>query len=78
MILIDFKKTARHTFKNGILKGMAAPVLMFGSFQIQKLPNVRKVEINSRNVNQSLSSDWNTVRSDLNAAVLKYGETKKA
>lgn len=77
MILIDFKKTAKQTFGNSVLKGMAAPVMLFGAFTTQKLPQVSKIEINKNNINQSLASDWYAVRSDINNAVVKYGKTKK-
>lgn len=77
MILINFKKTAKQSFANGVLKGMAAPVMLFGSFTAQKLPQVSKIEIKSNNINQSLASDWYAVCSDINNSVVKYGETKK-
>jgi hypothetical protein len=78
MLFIDFKLPPKQTLKRATLKGMAAPVMLYGNFSAQKLQPVRKIEINSKSTHQALSSDWNAVRSDMHNAVMKYGKTQKA
>lgn len=77
MILIDFRKTVVRTFGDAVLKGVAAPVMLYGTFKVQKLPNVRQVKVGSKNTRNALISDWNAVSADLNSAVVKYGKTQE-
>lgn len=77
MLLINFKNTAKQSFVNGLLKGMAAPVVLYGTYTVEKLPHVKKIVLTKKSIHQSLASDWYAVRSNVKKAAVKYGETQK-
>ena len=78
MLLIDFKLPPKQSFKKGFLKGMAAPVVMFGNFSVQRVPSVQLVKSGAVNSNQAMSANWKAVNSDLSTAIVEYGTAEKA
>lgn len=73
MVIIDFADTSKQAFVRGFRKGMAAPVMLFGSFEAPPLPEVKQVTVPSISDEQSLNSDWNKIGADFNNVIEKYG-----
>jgi hypothetical protein len=74
MILIDFYASPAKSFLHGFMKGLAAPLVLFGRFQAPELPEVMTVSATA-SVN-GMSRDWISVSHDLSTAIAKNARPK--
>ena len=73
MLIIDFKSSTRKALYQGFLKGLGAPVMLFGSFQMPTI-DISEVVI----PRSSPADDWANVGNDLRRAMRIYGEADSA
>lgn len=70
---IRFSEPRKHAFRHGFLKGLAAPVNLFGDFEVD--PLIRDFE--PRPLEQrplgTVADDWRKVGEDLRAAIAQHG-----
>ncbi|MCX7112605.1 MAG: hypothetical protein NTX45_21270 [Proteobacteria bacterium] len=78
MLLIDFDKTDRDAFARGFLKGLGAPYVLFGKFEYGTIPEIRIVSPIFTDINDSISSDWRNVGTDIRNAIELYGQKHSA
>lgn len=74
MVVIDFKDTKKQAFIKGFYKGIAAPLMLFGSFTAPPLPEVKPIIPPHQGDEQALNGDWKTIGLDFNNAITKYGQ----
>lgn len=74
MVIIDFSDTKKQAFIRGFSKGMAAPVMLFGSFDAPALPEVKQVTVPSISDEQALNNDWNKIGTDFNKVITRHVE----
>lgn len=76
MLLLDFEATPAESFRHGFMKGLAAPVMIFGGFRTPKPIDVITVQGTSQQLANPFVHDWMQVANDVNVAVVAYGKTK--
>lgn len=74
MLIIDFTSSRKKAFRHGFVKGMAAPLMVFGSFSAPALPQIEPVRVPNTSPRESMRHDWEMVGRDLRKAMLDYGE----
>jgi hypothetical protein len=72
MILLDFNFKPRAAFAQGFLKGLGAPVVLFGRFAAPQLPVVPQVVPPGRS--SSIAGDWSNIGNDIRNATSRYGK----
>jgi hypothetical protein len=76
MYLIDFKDSRREAFAHGLLKGLAAPMMVFAEWKAPHIPPTPMVmPPGNPSVHHALEADWQRVFGDLNKVVTNYGNT---
>lgn len=75
MSIINFSDTPVKAFYNGFLKGLSAPIMLFGRFNMPELTEIRPIHIENLTIEQALSKDWNAVGSDLKKVIEINGKT---
>lgn len=77
MQLLDFKITEKQSFARGFMKGLGAPVALFGTFHAPVMPEIIQIKCESIDAGAAISRDWQKIGNDFNIAINKYGETKQ-
>lgn len=77
MILLDFDSSSRQAFTQGFLKGLGAPLVLFGGFQAPSLPAVAALTVPAQSPMDALAQDWARIGLDMHCAVNHYGEECK-
>lgn len=76
MLMLNYEATQAESFRHGFIKGLAAPIMIFGSFQVPKTIDVITVEATQQQVANPLANDWAMVGQDLRSAISAYGQEK--
>ena len=76
MLIIDFEATPLHAFGTGLLKGLAAPMMVFGHYETRTSAVPPMIELPATTIESSLLGDWQKVSTDIRKAVEIYGQTK--
>jgi len=72
MKIVDFSLLRKSSFARGFLKGLGAPYVLFGSFDVGiEIPAVDPV-IPSTGLNQGSAGDWNRIGKDMRTAIRLY------
>lgn len=75
MYLIDFDSTPAKAFLHGVMKGMAAPVMLYHREPAPAIPKVLiKPQANKLSVQQQLANDWLKIGGDLAAVMERHAE----
>ncbi len=74
MVIIDFSDTSKQAFSRGFQKGLAAPVMLFDSFDAPPLPEVQQIAAPSISDEQALNNDWNKIGADFNKVISRHVE----
>ncbi len=72
MVIIDFSKTSKQAFINGFSKGLAAPVMLFGSFDAPPLVEIKQIYAQPISDENALQSDWYKIGTDINNVISRY------
>ena len=75
MKIIDFSLSGRRSFARGFLKGLGAPYMLYGSFEVGvDVPNVAPVLPSTGN-NLGHVGDWDRIGKDVRTAIRLYEQT---
>jgi len=72
--LINTSNSTKKVFINGFWKGMAAPVMLFGSFAAPERTEVKPLQLVFKTDLEALSSDWNAIGLDLKKVIENNGK----
>ena len=68
---LNFLATPSAAFFNGVVKGMAAPIMLYGSFVTPiAIPKIKAVE--PARLHPRARNDWEAVGADLKVALSRY------
>lgn len=70
MLLIDFNSKPRVAFAHGFLKGLAAPVVLFGNFAAPQIPAVQQIVPPGQR--STIAGDWSKIGDDIRNATTSY------
>ena len=90
MIILDFSQSAGSAFFRGAIKGLGAPLSLYGKFMPPPLPafpatnsirgrgarGARHARRAESSVQRSLAQDWQRVGADMRVAMTQYGEAE--
>jgi len=74
MVIIDFSNTPKQAFKSGFIKGLSAPIMLFGRFNAPNLPKINTISLPTINTEQALSNDWKVIGNDFSNVIARYGK----
>jgi hypothetical protein len=77
MVIINFKSSKKEAFRNGLLKGMAAPYMIYGSFTAPALPKIVTIKSMAIPPDAAIAQDWHKIKNDFHVAIINYGKTTK-
>ena len=60
MSIIDFRHTRKRAFVRGLVKGLAAPLMLYGRFRMPEMQHVDFPEISDRSVDAKNISSYFT------------------
>ena len=69
MVIINFTSTSKQALRNGFIKGIASPVMLFGNFDAPPIQKIRPIKMPTLNAVEALSQDWLSIGNDLNAII---------
>lgn len=72
MSLLDFNDTPKQAFVNGFMKGLGAPLMLFGTYNAPALAPLQMIPLSKTSQMKSLHNDWLRVGMDLRTAVNQY------
>lgn len=72
MIILDFSNTSKQAFKHGFMKGLSAPVMLFGQFTVPPLREIKPITPPSINDEQALANDWKAIGMDFNKVIVNH------
>ncbi len=72
MVILEFNRSPVRTFTRGFLKGLGAPFVLYGQFQVAPVAAIPRVTHVDEGTEQSLARDWVAVRKDLMSAISRY------
>jgi len=72
MLIIDIHSTPRQAFANGVLKGLGAPLMLYGVFHSPVLTDIKPINLAERSDSDALAGDWRKVGLDLQTAIKRY------
>ena len=75
--IIDFNTTSRQAFKHGFIKGLAAPVMLFGNFAAPTLPIIPAIQLDFNQQN-AFDKDWQEIGKDFRKVIANYESETKA
>ena len=64
MTLIDFTSDRKTAFRNGFVKGLAAPVMLFGLFTMPDIQQVDPVDLNRIAPPKNILDDMAAIQAD--------------
>lgn len=76
MILLDFNSSPRAAFAQGFLKGLGAPVVLFGHFAGPQIPAVQQIVPPGQS--STIAGDWAKIGDDIRNATVHYGKEASA
>jgi len=74
MFVIDFHASRRQAFQHGFMKGLAAPVMVFGVFTAPSVTVPPMVQTSQVSAEEALANDWAKIGNDIKRSVSAYGE----
>ena len=74
MLIADFDDTPREAFVRGFWKGLGAPYLLYGEFDMPPLPEIQAVDLPLTDAQAAIAQDWRKVGQDIRAAVDAYAK----
>ena len=77
MLLVDITTTPKKAFNRGVVKGLAAPVLLFAQFQAQPLIFPAPIDLNVINPNSGIVNAFSKVTGDLYKSIGNNGSREK-
>jgi hypothetical protein len=77
MFLIDFNSTKKEAFTHGLLKGLAAPVLLFHTERVPTPPEFKELEPATYQEGNPLEGDWKRIGADIQTAIDKHEHKDK-
>ena len=72
MMIADFDATPRQAFLQGFWKGLGAPYLLYGDFEMPPLPEISPVAVPTGDA--ALAGDWRKVGLDIRSAIDAYAQ----
>ncbi len=78
MPVIDFDQTPREAFAQGFLKGLGAPAVLFGCFEMPDMPEIKPLEMPTRQDQEALAEDWRKVGMGIRTAMSAYEQDHQA
>jgi hypothetical protein len=75
MLLIDFSETPKKAFARGFIKGLAAPMVLFGNYHAPILTDIKWVTPPKESTDQALVNDWIKIGGDINRVIYLHGQT---
>jgi hypothetical protein len=78
--IIDFASDPKEAFARGFMRGLAAPVTLFGHNDAPSLPGVQMVEppAPGREIADALASDWVRIGESMQRAVHRHEQGQQA
>ena len=70
-MILNFNRTAKAAFSSAIVKGMAAPLMIFGKFELDKQPFPEMIDLDMVVTMNSIADDFAAISSDLVRALQK-------
>ena len=70
--LLDFSDTNRQAFSHGFFKGLAAPVMLFGQFDLPDTQKIEKITVSPIDAKQALENDWVAIGDDFKRIITNY------
>lgn len=70
--LLDFSDTNHQAFSHGFFKGLAAPVMLFGQFDLPETQKIEKITVPSIDAKQALENDWIAIGNDFKKVIANY------
>ena len=70
-MIVNFNRTAKAAFSNALVKGMAAPLMIFGKFELDKQPFPEMIDVDKAVTRKSIADDFAAISSDLARALQK-------
>jgi hypothetical protein len=74
MVIINFSDTKRQAFLRGFEKGLTAPVMLFGHFQVPNLNPIPQVTIKPIEIGEAMENDWKAIGTDLRNVIEHHGK----
>jgi hypothetical protein len=78
MLIINFSNTPKQAFAHGFIKGLAAPMILFGNYTAPPLPEINWISLPSDSPDQSLANDWKNIGTDFKNAIVIYGKNTES
>jgi len=78
MFIIDFTSSAFEAFSHGLIKGLAAPVMLFRREDAPSVPPVQYIDPRKQFAANSMEGDWNRILGDLHQVISNNVPTKTA
>ena len=72
MPIVDFDDTPREAFVRGFWKGLGAPYLLYGEFELPPLPDLPPLDLPLIDAQAAIAHDWRKVGQDIRAAMDAY------
>ncbi|MFM8441994.1 MAG: hypothetical protein ACKN9W_01475 [Methylococcus sp.] len=72
MAIINFSDTSQQAFLRGFQKGLASPVMLFGSFQAPRMDAIPQISVPAIDAREALENDWRVIGIDLNNVIQRY------
>jgi hypothetical protein len=69
VFVLDFKHTSRQAFFHGVMKGMAAPMMLYHVEQFPFIPAPEPIRSDIESASAALARDWARVGDDMRAAI---------
>lgn len=71
--MINFEHSRTEAFLNGMLKGMAAPFLLYGTFSAPKLPEIPMLTLPpDQTCGSALRADWQRIGDDMRRVISRH------
>ncbi len=77
MLIINFSSSPKQAFAHGFIKGLAAPMILFGNYAAPPLPEINWISLPSDPPDQSLANDWKNIGTDFKNVMVIHGKTNE-
>jgi hypothetical protein len=74
MLIVNFSTTPKQAFTHGFIKGLAAPIILFGNYTAPTLPEIKWIALPSESPDQSLAKDWKNIGTDFKNIIVIHGK----
>ena len=74
MTTLNFALNRRQAFLEGFLRGLSAPLCLFGSYELTQIPPPSFISLEGPSIADALRSDWSRVGLAIDGAIKEYGQ----